>query len=142
MARAYAAAAASAAAAKQAAADRAATLKRMQGLAGASGDDGASGNAQRSSGPSGSYGGRVAAAVRPNVVFPDADLVSGNPGAEFDVRLAPDGTIVGTPRLVKSSGLPAWDQAALRALQKTEKLPRDIDGRVPSALIVQLKPKR
>ena len=47
-----------------------------------------------------------------------------------------------TPRLVKSSGLPAWDQAALRALQKTERLPRDIDGRVPTALIVQLKPKR
>ena len=50
--------------------------------------------------------------------------------------------IRGTPRLVKSSGLPAWDQAALRALQKTERLPRDIDGRVPPALIVQLKPKR
>ena len=129
-------------AAKQAAADRAATLKRMQGLAGASGDDNATGTALKSSGPSGSYGGKVAAAVRPNVVFPDADLVSGNPAAEFDVRLAPDGTIVGTPKLVKSSGLPAWDQAALRALQKTERLPRDIDGRVPTALIVQLKPKR
>ena len=129
-------------AAKQAAADRAATLKRMQGLAGASGDDNATGNALKSSGPSGSYGGRVAAAVRPNVVFPDAELVNGNPAAEFDVRLAPDGTIVGTPRLVKSSGLPAWDQAALRALQKTEKLPRDVDGRVPPALIVELKPKR
>ncbi|MGJ7541809.1 cell envelope integrity protein TolA [Variovorax sp. LT1R16] len=129
-------------AAKQAAADRAATLKRMQGLAGASGDDNATGTALKSSGPSGSYGGRVAAAVRPNVVFPDAELVNGNPGAEFEVKLAPDGTIVGTPRLVKSSGLPAWDQAALRALQKTEKLPRDIDGRVPPALIVELKPKR
>ena len=128
--------------AKAAAADRAATLKRMQGLAGASGDDNATGNALKSSGPSGSYGGRVAAAVRPNVVFPDADMVSGNPGAEFEVKLAPDGTIVGTPRMVKSSGLPAWDQAALRALQKTEKLPRDVDGRVPSALIVELKPKR
>jgi len=128
--------------AKAAAADRAATLKRMQGMAGASGDDNATGNALKSSGPSGSYGGRVAAAVRPNVVFPDADMVSGNPGAEFEVKLAPDGTIVGTPRMVKSSGLPAWDQAALRALQKTEKLPRDVDGRVPSALIVELKPKR
>ena len=128
--------------AKLAAADRAATLKRMQGMAGASGDENATGNALKSSGPSGSYGGRVAAAVRPNVVFPDADMVSGNPGAEFEVKLAPDGTIVGTPRMVKSSGLPAWDQAALRALQKTEKLPRDVDGRVPSALIVELKPKR
>jgi len=136
------------AAAKQAAegkkadaADRAAQLKRLQGMAG-NGSDDSKGTAQKSSGPSGSYGGKVAAAVRPNVVFPDADLVNGNPMAEFDVRLAPDGTIVGTPKLVKSSGLPAWDEAALRALQKTDKLPRDIDGRVPPALIVGLKPKR
>ncbi|MDN8614609.1 cell envelope integrity protein TolA [Variovorax ginsengisoli] len=122
----------------QAAADRAATLKRMQAMAGSGGE----GAAAKSSGPSGSYGGKVAAAVRPNVVFPDADLVSGNPGAEFDVRLAPDGTIVGTPQLVKTSGLPNWDDAALRALQKTEKLPRDIDGTVPARLIVTLRPKR
>ena len=80
--------------------------------------------------------------MRPNVVFPDADMVSGNPAAEFDVRLAPDGTIVGTPALIKSSGLPQWDEAALRALQKTEKLPRDIDGTVPPRLTIALKPKR
>jgi colicin import membrane protein len=125
-------------AAAQAAADRAATLKRMQAMAGTGGE----GNAARSSGPSGSYGGKVAAAVRPNVVFPEAELVNGNPGAEFDVRLAPDGTIVGTPTLVKTSGLPNWDEAALRALQKTEKLPRDVDGTVPPRLIVTLRPKR
>jgi colicin import membrane protein len=122
----------------QAAADRAATLKRMQAMAGTGGE----GNAARSSGPSGSYAGKVAAAVRPNVVFPEADLINGNPGAEFDVRLAPDGTIVGTPSLVKSSGVSNWDDAALRALQKTEKLPRDVDGTVPSRLIVTLRPKR
>jgi colicin import membrane protein len=125
-------------AAAQAAADRAATLKRMQAMAGTGGE----GNAARSSGPSGSYAGKVAAAVRPNVVFPEADLINGNPGAEFDVRLAPDGTIVGTPSLVKSSGVANWDEAALRALQKTEKLPRDVDGTVPSRLIVTLRPKR
>lgn len=123
--------------AAQAAADRSATLKRMQAMAGSGGE----GAAAKSSGPSGSYGGKVNAAVRPNVVFPGVDLVSGNPVAEFDVRLAPDGTIVGTPVLVKSSGLPAWDEAALRALQKTEKLPRDIDGSVPPRLIVALRPK-
>lgn len=127
--------------AAQLAADRQATLKRMQALAG-SGDQSSTGQAARSSGPSGSYGAKVAAAVRPNVVFPDADLVSGNPAAEFDVRLAPDGTIVGTPQLTKSSGLSNWDDAALRALVRTEKLPRDIDGTVPSRLIVALRPKR
>ncbi|RYF74479.1 MAG: TonB C-terminal domain-containing protein, partial [Comamonadaceae bacterium] len=56
----------------------------------------------------------------------------GNPAAEFEIRTSPDGTIVGTPRLIKSSGNPAWDEAALRAIQRTEVMPRDTDGRVPS----------
>ncbi|MES2246113.1 MAG: cell envelope integrity protein TolA [Pseudomonadota bacterium] len=127
--------------AKQAAADRAATLKRMQGMAGASGNEDAKGNAQRSSGPSSGYAGRIAAAVRPNITFPDADSVNGNPEAEFLVNLAPDGTIVGV-KLAKSSGLPAWDEAAERGLRKTDKLPRDTDGRIFPSLIVTLKPKR
>ncbi|MDP9930640.1 cell envelope integrity protein TolA [Variovorax paradoxus] len=129
------------AAAKQAAADRAATLKRMQGLAGASGSDDSKGTALRSSGPSSGYAGRIAAAVRPNITFPDAETVNGNPAAEFEVNLAPDGTIVGV-KLTKSSGLPAWDEAAERGLHKTDKLPRDTDGRIFPSLIVSLRPKR
>ncbi|MET3916791.1 colicin import membrane protein [Variovorax sp. OAS795] len=129
------------AAAKQAAADRAATLKRMQGMAGASGADDSKGTALRSSGPSSGYAGRIAAAVRPNITFPDADTVNGNPAAEFEVNLAPDGTIVGV-KLTKSSGLPAWDEAAERGLHKTDKLPRDTDGRIFPSLIVSLRPKR
>ncbi|ADU37715.1 cell envelope integrity protein TolA [Variovorax paradoxus] len=129
------------AAAKQAAADRAATLKRMQGLAGASGADDSKGTALRSSGPSSGYAGRIAAAVRPNITFPDADTVNGNPAAEFEVNLAPDGTIVGV-KLTRSSGLPAWDEAAERGLHKTDRLPRDTDGRIFPSLIVSLRPKR
>ncbi|SCX74267.1 energy transducer TonB [Variovorax sp. EL159] len=129
------------AAAKQAAADRAAMLKRMQGLAGASGSDDSKGTATRSSGPSSGYAGRIAAAVRPNITFPDADTVNGNPAAEFEVSLAPDGTIVGV-KLSKSSGLPGWDDAAERGLRKTDKLPRDTDGRIFPSLIVSLRPKR
>lgn len=128
-------------AAKQAAADRAATLKRMQGLAGASGADDAKGTAMRTSGPSSGYAGRIAAAVRPNITFPDAETVNGNPAAEFEVSLAPDGTIVGV-KLSKSSGLPGWDDAAERGLRKTDKLPRDTDGRIFPSLIVSLRPKR
>ncbi|HEX7867855.1 MAG TPA: cell envelope integrity protein TolA [Variovorax sp.] len=129
------------AAAKQAAADRAATLKRMQGLAGASGSDDSKGTAQRSSGPSSGYGDRIASAVRPNITFADADTVNGNPAAEFLVSLAPDGTIVGV-KLSKSSGLPGWDEAAERGLRKTDKVPRDNDGRIFPSLIVTLRPKR
>ena len=128
-------------AAKQAAADRAATLKRMQGLAGASGADDSKGTALKSSGPSGGYGARIAAAVRPNITFPDADMVNGNPAAEFDVSVAPDGTIVNV-KLRKSSGIPGWDDAAERGLRKTDKLPRDTDGRIFPSLIVELRPKR
>jgi len=125
--------------AAQAAADRAATLKRMQAMAG-TGNENATGSAARASGPSGGYGARIAAAVRPNIVYPDADLVSGNPTAEFDVSLAPDGTIVGV-KLRKSSGVAAWDDAAERGLRRTEKVPRDIDGRIFPSLTVVLQPK-
>jgi len=124
--------------AKAAEARRQENLRRMQGLAGATGGENATGTAQRDAGPSGSYGGKVAAKVKPHIVYPDA--VSGNPRAEVEVRAAPDGTITGT-RLIQSSGNKAWDDAVLRALQKTETLPRDVDGRVPSSLVIGFRPK-
>ena len=116
---------------------RQANLRRIQGLAGATGGETATGTAQRSAGPSGSYGGKVAAKVKPNIVYPDA--MSGNPRAEVEVRAAPDGTIVGK-RLIQPSGNKAWDEAVLRALDKTETLPRDVDGRVPSSLVIGFRP--
>lgn len=114
------------------------TIKRMQGLAGATGQPSATGTAMRSSGPSDSYGGRVRARVKPNIVF--TDNISGNPSAEVDVRLAPDGTIVGRS-LRKSSGVASWDEAVLRAIDRTEVLPRDIDGRVPSSMVLVFRPR-
>ncbi|MBI5277322.1 MAG: cell envelope integrity protein TolA [Burkholderiales bacterium] len=113
-------------------------LKRMQGLAGGSDSPTAKGAAQQSSGPSASWAGRVRGRVKPNIVF--TDDVQGNPSAEVEVRLAPDGTIV-SRKLVKSSGHKAWDDAVLRALDKTEVLPRDTDGRVPPAGVLVFRPK-
>lgn len=113
-------------------------LQRMAGLAGASGGANATGSALQSSGPSASYAGRIRARIKPNIVFTD-DVV-GNPKAEVEVRLAPDGTIVGR-RLLSSDGHSAWNDAVLRALDKTETLPRDTDGRVPSSLILTFRPK-
>lgn len=124
--------------AKQLAEQREANMRRIQGMAGATGAETATGTAQRSAGPSGSYGGKVAAKVKPNIVYPDA--ISGNPRAEVEVRLSPDGTIVGK-RLVQPSGNKAWDDAVLRALDKTETLPRDVDGRVPSSLTIGFRPQ-
>jgi colicin import membrane protein len=102
-------------------------IKRSLGMAGTGAPD-STGTAARSSGPSASWGASVQARVRPNIVF--GDDAPGNPEAVVEVRLAPDGTIV-SRRIKKGSGNKAWDEAVLRALDRTQVLPRDTDGRVP-----------
>ncbi len=119
-------------------AQRQANIKRMTGLAGASGSETSTGTAQQSSGPSASYAGRVSGRIKPNIVF--VDDIAGNPRAEVDVRAAPNGTII-SRKLSKSSGVKSWDEAVLKAIDKTEKLPPDVDGRVPSSLIIGFRPK-
>jgi colicin import membrane protein len=125
-------------AAKQSELQRQANLKRMAGLAGASGAPTSPGTALHSSGPSTSYAGRIRASIRPNIVF--ADDVAGNPKAEVEVATAPDGTIV-SRKLTHASGVKSWDEAVLRAIDKTERLPRDVDGRVISPLVISFTPK-
>lgn len=112
-------------------------MRRITGQAGATGGPNATGTAMQSSGPSPGYAGRVAARIRPNVIF--TEPAGGNPRAEVEIRTLPDGTITSS-RLVKSSGNRAWDEAALRAIERTGTLPRDTDGRVPSSLIIGLRP--
>ena len=118
------------------AAAREANLQRMLGQAGATGGATATGKAARSSGPSASYAGRVMARIKPNIVF--TDVIDGNPTATVEVRLAPDGTIIGK-RLVKSSGVKSWDDAVMRAIERTEILPRDTDGSVPGPFEIDFK---
>jgi|KBSMisStandDraft_5_1062788.scaffolds.fasta_scaffold71705_2 colicin import membrane protein len=119
-------------------AQREAYLKRMQGQANATGDADSTGTAARTSGPSSSYAGRIKARIKPNIVFTDS--VSGNPLATVEVRCASDGTIT-SRKLVRSSGNDAWDDAVLRAIDKTETLPRDTDGRVPPIMQIEFKPR-
>lgn len=117
---------------------RAGNMKRIAGLAGASGAESATGTAKQSSGPSPGYGGRVSARIKPNIVF--TEDIAGNPTATVEVRTSPDGTIVGR-KLIKSSGVKAWDETVLRAIDKTEVLPRDTDGRVPPSFEINFRPK-
>jgi colicin import membrane protein len=120
------------------AAIREANLRKMMAQAGSSDDPvAATGNAARTSGPSASYAGRIKARVRPNIVL--TATIAGNPSATVEVRVAPDGTIVAR-KLVTSSGAPAWDETVLRAIDKTEVLPKDIDGRVPPTIIITFRP--
>ena len=128
-------------------ADRKAQLARMMGQAGGNGGGtgsgsgngapGSRGTAAQASGPSANYGGRVVARIKPNIVFTDA--ISGNPRAVVEVRATPDGTILGS-KLLQSSGNKAWDDAVQRAVERTTKLPKDDNGRVPTTMEIGFRP--
>lgn len=116
-------------------------LRRIMGQAG--GQDAATGAPRQGAnvpgkGISDSYAGRIVARVRPNIVFPP--VLDGNPKAEVEVRAAADGRIV-SRRITQSSGVPAWDDAVLRALDRTEVLPLDESGRIPNPMILTFRPR-
>ena len=116
-------------------------LKRMMGQAGAtttsSNSSGSgSGNAAQSAGPSAGYAGRVRAKVLGFIVFPGN--VPGTAVTEIEVTTASGGSIMSS-RIHKKSGYPDWDAAVLRAVDKAESLPRDVDGRVPPSLILSFR---
>ena len=123
--------------AKRLEAQRQDNLRRIQGMAGATGSEDAKGSAARSSGPSANYAGRIAARIKRNIVF--SDVIPGNPEAEVRIRVAPDGTIIGKT-LVRSSGVKAWDEAVLRAIDRTGEIPRDTDGRVVPEFPIGFRP--
>jgi colicin import membrane protein len=120
------------------AAQHEAQVKRILAQAGATGDPTSMGRATQTAGPSAGYAAKIRAAIKPNITYSDAG--AGNPLATVEVRCGAEGTIIGK-RLVKSSGVPAWDEAVLRAIDKTDRLPRDIDGRVPSPIEIDFRPR-
>jgi colicin import membrane protein len=57
-----------------------------------------------------------------------------------EIRAASSGTILSV-RLTQSSGIKSWDDAVLRAIEKTETLPKDTDGRVQPLLVIGFRAK-
>ena len=122
---------------------RAENLRRMMGQAGpnstpGTGNPGSRGTAAQDAAPSAAYSGRLAALIRANTVF--TGNVPDNAVAEVEVRATASGTVLAR-RLVKSSGHADWDEAVLRAIDRTGRLPRDTDGRVPPLIIIAFKPR-
>lgn len=68
---------------------------------------------------------KIAAKIKGNIVRPVG--VTGDPEAVFEVTLLPDGSLVGEPRLRKSTGIPALDAAIERAISKSDPLPKPAD---------------
>ncbi len=111
-------------------------LQRLNAQLG--GNGGGGGSAAQDAAPSAGYAGRIKARVLPNIVL--TEEVPANPTAEVEVTVAADGAIIGR-KIVKKSGSKAWDDAVLRALDKTAVLPRDTDGRVPPRMVLAFRPR-
>jgi colicin import membrane protein len=102
-------------------------IARMQALAVGSGSPSAQGTAAQSSGPSASYAARLAALFKRNMHFP-ADTISGNPKVHVNVRIAPGGIILAV-QVTQPSGNAAWDDAVVRAIENTQRIPADERGK-------------
>ena len=112
-------------------------LRRMMGQAdGAAGNAGGTGTAARNAAPTAAYTGKLIARIRPNIVYTGNAPASAT--AEVEVRATPSGAILAR-QLVKSSGFKEWDDAVLRAIDRTPSLPRDTDGRVPDQLTIAFR---
>jgi colicin import membrane protein len=124
---------------KRLAAIRDTEMKRITGVAVG---PGGSGDAPKSQGPRGdpSYIQKVGAKIRSNTVFNGAEDVEGNPQVEYAVDLLPDGSVRGIRKL-KTSGIPGFDEAVRRAIEKSQPFPADKSGTVPSGITVAHKPK-
>ena len=117
-------------------------IKRLKGLGDASTGPIDKTNPANFFEPSVTFLGRLLARVKPNIVFPDSLLqtVNGNPAAEVVVFCNSDGEIL-YKKLTRSSGNPSWDEAVLKAIDKTRKLPRDENGNIPPKISFTFRPR-
>lgn len=87
------------------------------------------------------YSAKIQAAVRAHLAYAVPEGVPPSVYAEFAVELLPTGEQAAEPRLVKPSGLPGFDEAARRAILRTDPFPRRDDGTVPRSLSLRLYPQ-
>lgn len=112
-------------------------LRRLQAQAGGSGEA-ARAQGPRSADPS--YAQRVAARIKSHTTFNVPEGLAGNPAVEYDVQLLPDGSLRGMRKL-RSSGVPGFDEAVARAIDRSQPFPPNRDGSVPSSFTVLHRPK-
>lgn len=113
---------------RQAAAAKA-TLNRVLAQAGTGARPAAAG------GLSDAYAAQINSCIRPHIIF---NVPEGTKPrqfiAEFEVTLLPTGEQAGAPKLLKASGLAAYDQAVERAIRRCDPFPRPKEGSVPRSI--------
>jgi colicin import membrane protein len=129
--------------AKKLDADRRARIAQMQGLAGGSESTGGNGLAKSGTGSgaggtatSAGYAEKVQRLVRPKIIWAGA-----TEGLEtvVSVRCSPTGTLL-SATVTRPSGNAQWDAAALRAVQQSDPMPLDTNGKAPSNFTITLRP--
>lgn len=86
--------------------------------------------------PSSFYAERVKRRVRPNIIW--AGEASGLETV-VAVRLGRTGTLL-SASVSRSSGNSQWDDAALRAVQRSDPMPVDVSGEAPASFTITLSP--
>ena len=111
-------------------------LKRITGAAGTAG------NAEKSSAPKvdAGYVARLTALIKSNTTYAGSTDQPGNPKVSFRVELLPTGEILSV-RLARSSGVPQFDDAVERGINKSSPLPKKKDGTVERNLVVNFSMK-
>ncbi len=106
------------------------------------GNPGSTGTAAKSTAPrlDSGYLGAIAAKIKSNANYAGDTDVPGNPMVSFVVEQLPTGEIVSV-RKTKSSGIPEFDDAVERSINKSSPLPKKKDGTVERSLPVNFRMK-
>ncbi|HEV7816383.1 MAG TPA: cell envelope integrity protein TolA [Janthinobacterium sp.] len=116
-------------AAEQKAADdaRKAEMNRILNATGS----GNSGTAAKATAPhqDSGYVAAITSKIKANIAYAGSTDIPGNPRAVYQIEQLPTGDIISVRKL-KSSGIPAYDEAVEKAIQKSSPLPKKKDGTV------------
>ncbi len=114
-------------------------LKRLQALAG----EGTAGDAEKAASPrlDPGYARLIAAKIKSNTILPPLNEIAGNPAVEYAIDLLPDGSVRDV-KMLRSSGIAAFDQAVRRAIDRAAPFPADpATGKVPGSMAISHRPK-
>ena len=92
-------------------------------------------------GLSNAYRAQIAGCIRPHIIFNVPDTIRPQQyTAQFEVVLLPTGEQATDPKLLKASGLAAYDQAVERAIRRCNPFPPPKEGTMPRSVTLSFDP--
>jgi colicin import membrane protein len=114
----------------------------MRRITGAAGNPTSTGKAEKSTAPRSDpgYSAAITAKVKGNTSYAGSLDEPGNPTATFRVEQLPTGEIISV-KMIKSSGVPSFDDAVEKGINKSSPLPKKKDGTVERSLVINFHMK-